>query len=94
MDDFGSNMDLENKLIISSKAQEEWSIHPDNPLSACGKTHWTEERSRGDWAIKTETYSKMFSDETYFYLEARIEAYENNNMIYQRDISKKIKRLL
>ena len=91
-DDFGSNIDLENDLVISSKAREEWSIHPDEPLSAYGKTHWTEERSRGEWSIKTETYSKMTSDNNYFYLEAKIEAYENSEIIYKRDMKKKIKR--
>ena len=91
-DDFGSNIDLENDLVISSKAREEWSIHPDEPLSAYGKTHWTEERSRGEWSIKTETYSKMTSDNNYFYLEAKIEAYENDEIIYKRDMKKKIKR--
>ena len=44
-DDFGSYMDLQNKLVISSSAREKWSIHPNDPLSAKGETHWTEERS-------------------------------------------------
>ena len=34
--------------MVSGAAREWWSIHPDDPLSARGKTHWTEERSRGD----------------------------------------------
>ena len=32
------------------------------PLSARGKTHWTEERSRGDWITRTEAFAEMTSD--------------------------------
>ena len=93
-DDFGSNRDLENGLVISSKAEEIWSIHPNDPLSAFGKTHWTEERARDEWSIRTETYSTMTSDKDFFYLESRVEAFENNKNVFEKKMNKKVKRLL
>ena len=93
-DDFGSYKDLKNNLIISSTAREKWSIHPNDPLSAKGETHWTEERSRGDWSIRTETFSSMTSDKSYFYLKARVEAYEKAKLIFKKKMESKIKRVL
>ena len=93
-DDFGSYKDLQNNLVISSTAREKWSIHPHDPLSAKGETHWTEERSRGDWSIRTETFSSMTSDKSYFYLEARVEAYEKEKLIFKKKMESKIKRVL
>ena len=93
-DDFGSYKDRKNKLVISSTAREKWSIHPHYPLSAKGETHWTEERSRGDWSIRTETFSSMTSDKSYFYLKARVEAYEKAKLIFKKKMESKIKRVL
>ena len=93
-DDFGSFQDLSHGLVISSKAREIWTINPKDPLSAFGKTHWTEERSRGDWSIRTETFSQMKSDNMYYYLESRIEAYEKDKLIFEKDGHEKIERVL
>ena len=93
-DDFGSYKDLQNKLVISSSAREKWSIHPSDPLSAKGETHWTEERSREGWSIRTDTFSSMTSDKSYFYLKARVEAYEREKLIFKKRMESKIKRIL
>ena len=93
-DDFGSFQDLSHGLVIASKARETWKINPKDPLSAFGKTHWTEERSRDDWSIRTETFSQMKSDNKYFYLESRVEAYEKDKLIFEKDASDKIERIL
>ncbi|MBT6532555.1 MAG: CocE/NonD family hydrolase [Marinovum sp.] len=92
LDDFGSAKDLEHDLVHGSVAREWWSIHPDDPLSASGRIHWTCENSRDAWSVRTETYSSMISDAQHFYLTARLEAYENDHLIFEKDLSKKIKR--
>ena len=92
IDDFGSIMDLDHGLVNGGVAREWWTIHPDDPLCANGQTHWTCENSRGDWSVRTETYAKMVSDAEYFHLTARLEAYENEALICEKDISQKIKR--
>ena len=92
VDDFGKGKDMDHGLVHGSIAREWWSIHPDDPLSAHGKTHWTCENSRGDWSIRTETYAEMRSDKENYYLTARLEAFENNTLIFEKDISETILR--
>lgn len=92
VDDFGHTRDLDHGLEVASVARETWSIHPDDPLSARGVTHWTEENRRGDWAVRTETYGEMWSDATTFYLKARLEAYEGDTLVFEKDESFEIPR--
>ena len=92
IDDFGCIQDADHGLIIEAIAREWWDIHPDDPLSARGKTHWTERRARGEWDTRTETYATMHSDETHFHITARLEAYENDLLIFEKDISQSIAR--
>ena len=92
IDDFGSVKDLDHGLVNGGVAREWWTIHPDDPLCANGQTHWTCENSRGDWSVRTETYAKMVSGAEYFHITARLEAYENEALIFEKDISQRIKR--
>jgi putative CocE/NonD family hydrolase len=91
-DDFGKLRDADHGLITGSVAREVWRIHPDDPLSAKGTCHWTEELERDDIILRTETRSQMWSDATHFHLTARLEAYENDKLIYERDVTEDIKR--
>ena len=91
-DDFGKYRDSDHNLISGSKAREWWTIHPDDPLSAHGKTHWTTETAREDWSTRTETFAEMRSDKNNYYLEARIEAYESEQLIFEKDLSDSIAR--
>ena len=92
LDDFGKVQDDEHGLISGAIARETWSIHPDDPLSARGTCHWTEEMERDGIRLRTETTCEMWSDATTFYLRARLEAWENDKLIYERDHSDQIAR--
>ncbi len=91
-DDFGKVRDLEHGLVNGAVARETWRIHPDDPLSATGECHWTKELERDDIRLRTETFCAMSADTTHFHLTARIEAYENGTLIYERDLSESIAR--
>ena len=93
IDDFGSVQDLTHDLEIGSIAREWWTIQPDDPLSANGRTHWTEERSRGEWKTRTETFATMRSDAENFYIHAKLEAYENEKLFFEKEISETINRI-
>ena len=92
VDDFGEMEDADHGLIAGSIAREWWDIHPSDPNSASGRTHWTDTNARGDWTVRTETFSQMRSDEHTFFLTGRIEAYEGEKLIFERDFDEKIKR--
>lgn len=91
-DDFGLAGNLDHGLISGGIARERWDIHPDDPLSARGTTHWTEEVIRGGIALRTETHARMWSDARHFHLTARLEAWENDTLIFERDLSDRIPR--
>ncbi|MDW3222735.1 MAG: CocE/NonD family hydrolase [Paracoccaceae bacterium] len=91
-DDFGKVRDADHGLIAGSVAREEWSIHPSDPLSARGTCHWNDELERDGIRLRTEAQCSMWSDATYFYLSARMEAYQNDHLVFERDHSDKIAR--
>jgi putative CocE/NonD family hydrolase len=93
-DDFGEVEDADHGLINGSVAREWWEIHPNDPLSARARTHWTDETRRGDWSIRTETYAEMTSDAETFYLTARIEAFEGEQLVFSKDFDRRIPRQL
>jgi putative CocE/NonD family hydrolase len=91
-DDFGKLRDADHGLIHGSVAREHWQIHPDDPTSAKGSCHWTDELERGDIKLRTEARCEMWSDAHDFYLSAKIEAFENDNRIYERHLNDQIPR--
>jgi len=92
LDDFGEYENLEHGLITGSLARETYRILPDDPLSASAEAHWTETLRRGDWDIRTETYSAMKSDRENFYLSGRLEAYEGGRLVFEKDYDEIIAR--
>ena len=91
-DDFGERRDLDHGLISGGVARERWSIHPDDPLSAHGWCHWTEEMERDGIRLRTETSCEMTSDATHFHLSARLQAFENDETVHDRRLSESIAR--
>ena len=91
-DDFGKVRDADHGLINGSIAREHWQIHPGDPLSARGTCHWTDEVERDNIKLRTEARCEMWSDREHFYLTAKIEAFENEQLIYERSVSDKIPR--
>jgi len=91
-DDFGKHRNLEHGLVTGGVGRETHEIHPDDPLSARATTHWTQELERGDWKVRTQTFSAMWCDATHFHLSGRIEAYEGEDLIFERDFSESVER--
>jgi putative CocE/NonD family hydrolase len=91
-DDFGATRDLDHGLVDESIARERWTIDPADPLSAYGETHWTQKLSRCVWSVRTETFTTMRSDKTNFHLTGRIEAYEGETLVFERNFDESIPR--
>lgn len=91
-DDFGEAENLDHGGIAGSVARERWDIHPDDPLSARGQAHWTEVIERDGTRLRTEAICGMTSDATHFHLTARMEAYENETLVFERDFERSIPR--
>jgi predicted acyl esterase len=94
VDDFGRTTIAEHGLTTWSRGRESYRILPDDPLSARQECHWSMETSRGDWKVRTETYSAMSATKTHWQVTGRLEAYEGETLILTREWNKKIKRKL
>ncbi|OED40949.1 peptidase S15 [Chromatiales bacterium (ex Bugula neritina AB1)] len=82
--DFGENRDLAHGLVSGSLAKEQWSIHPNDPLSAEAIIYWQQTGGREAWHWKTEAKVRMHSDEQSFYLQATLNVFENDELIFDR----------
>ncbi len=91
-DDFGEFENPDHGGIAGSVARERWDIHPDDPLSAAGFAHWTEVTERAGNRLRTEATCRMTADAGNFFLTARMEAYENDRLVFGRDVAETIRR--
>lgn len=94
VDDFGRSTIVEHGMTLWACGRESYRILPNDPLSAKQECHWTEERERGDWKVRTETYSAMTASKTHWHITGRLEAYENDALVWSRDWDRKVKRKL
>jgi putative CocE/NonD family hydrolase len=94
VDDFGRSTSSEHGLTTWGCGREDYSILPHDPLSARQSCHWSMETSRGDWKVRTETYSSMTASKTHWHITGRLEAYEGEQLVFSKDWDKKIKRKL
>ncbi|WP_191060764.1 CocE/NonD family hydrolase [Geminicoccus harenae] len=85
VDDFGEFEIVAHGLVTGSIGREWYEIHPDDPLSARMRTHWTETSRRGDWQVRTESFASMQADRTHFHLTARVEAYEGDLLVFTKE---------
>jgi hypothetical protein len=92
-EDFGaSEIAAADGLIAHETRREVYAIAPDDPLRAVSDCTWSAERRRGSWQVKTVAWTRLTGDDRHFSIEARIEAYENGNRIYERTWSERIAR--
>ncbi len=79
-------------LRIRHRHEETWRITADDPLSANSRSLYICWMSRGDWSIRTESESILRCDAGLFHLEAKVTAYEGEEIINVRNWKKSIPR--
>jgi uncharacterized protein len=94
IDDFGTQVIKPLNLMLWAVARENYSILPDDPLSAKMETHWTEGRKRGKWAVHTETHGRLTCTKTHWIVWGKIEAYEGKKKVFTKEFNEEIPRLL
>ena len=92
VDDFGEYEIKPHGLVIYAAGRESYSIMPDDPLSARMDTHWTEERHRGTWATRTETYGRLTATKTHWIVWGKIEAFEGKKKVFEKEFNEQIER--
>jgi uncharacterized protein len=94
IDDFGTQQIKPHGMIISGAGRENYSIMPDDPLSAKMETHWTEGRKRGKWDVRTETYGRLTATKTHWIVWGKIDAFEGKKRVFTKEFNEKIERKL
>ncbi|MDP3897801.1 MAG: CocE/NonD family hydrolase [Mesorhizobium sp.] len=82
--DFGEMRDLDHGLVHGSRMSEDWSIRPDDPLSASGRLWWEQTLSRGDWSVRTLATLSIRADAETFRISGRLEAFQADAMVFER----------
>jgi predicted acyl esterase len=94
VDDFGSHEIAPHGLITHGVGRENYSILPDDPLSARMETHWTEELRRGRWQVRTETYGRLTATKTHWIVWGKLEAFEAKKKVFTKEWNEQIERKL
>jgi len=74
--------------------QEQWSIHPDDPLTASVTANWEQTGGRTGNLWSTEVQSKMHCNATHFFFTASLIARLNDEVFFTRDYEDTIERNL
>jgi putative CocE/NonD family hydrolase len=83
----------QNGWTFSSKTENRYSIHADEPNSAVIDLRATETYAReGQFDVRIEARQIMTSDEKTFHIEATIEAFENGGPVFSRHWQESIDR--
>ncbi len=78
----------------SAEARETYAILPDDPASAEGEVTWTHEMRRDGWSVKTVTTTRLTSDRDTFRIVARLQAWEGDSLVRDKDWDVSIPRHL
>ena len=90
--DSGRTQDLSHGLITDTIAEEVWSVHPDDPLSARADIDWTQDYCRGDLQIQIKTGATMTSDKDSFFLTGYIRAQQNGVPVFEQQFDEVVPR--
>ncbi len=72
---------------------KEWYTFCDNDFnSARGETYCLRTFERKDWSVKTVTCTVLTSDESYYYIDATLDAYEGDQRVYSQSWDRQIPR--
>ncbi len=79
---------------VESTHEDKFSIHPDDVCSARCDITWTERFSRDEWEISTRTNTVVSSTPTHFLLDAKLQAWEGTEIVYENTWKHSFKRKL
>ena len=79
-------------LETSSRMQDDFSIHPAEPLQARAEVTSKSRYARKDWEIETECRTVMTATPTSFELEATLDAFENGARVFAKNWKESIPR--
>jgi predicted acyl esterase len=90
--DHGEVEFLEHGLRVSSEMKETWTIEHDDITTAAASIDWKRQMIRGDLSISTTAAMTMHCDENAYYVSARLQAFEAETCVFDREFHEQIPR--
>lgn len=83
-DDLGRFRNQQSGLETESEVRHSHWINPDDPLSAKTEARWAFATGRGAWRVRTRSWTRMMADRETFILSAGLEAFEGDDLVFER----------
>ena len=90
--DDGENRDLEHGLISGSWTKEQFSIHPNDPLSATAKAEWEQTGGRPGQMWRTHVDCHMWADKEQFHSRATLSTFLEGEPFFERTFEESVPR--
>ncbi|MGH6874372.1 MAG: CocE/NonD family hydrolase, partial [Aestuariivirgaceae bacterium] len=81
-----------HRLVTGGSRESNYSIKPNDPLSARADIASKRQYSREGWSVSSTTQIVMTSTETHFAVQATLNAYEKDELVFNRKWSMEIPR--
>ena len=91
-DSSGRNRYDDIDLVAEARSTERYRIVEDDPLSCRAEVTWTWLFERGRWKIRTEVRTRVTCTKRDFVVTARLEGYESERRVFERDFEERIPR--
>ena len=91
-DGHGTYRLADHDLMVLHQGFETLSVTGDDPTSATGEARWEHAMVRGDWRIRTETFTRLTADAAQFRIEARLQAWEGDDLVNEKTWDERIDR--
>ncbi|MGA5898986.1 CocE/NonD family hydrolase [Streptomyces venetus] len=79
-------------LEAGRRAQERYTAVADDFTSAGGESTWTMTFQRDDWDVRVVTHTRLRCDETDFFVDATLDAYEAGRRVFSRTWNEEVPR--
>ncbi|MEU1320596.1 CocE/NonD family hydrolase [Streptomyces tibetensis] len=79
-------------LESGRRAHERYTAVADDFTSVGGETTWTMRFARDDWDARVVTRTRLTCDETDFFVDATLDAYESDRRVFSRTWNEKVPR--
>ncbi|MFD5228495.1 CocE/NonD family hydrolase [Streptomyces qaidamensis] len=79
-------------LEAGRRAHERYTAVADDFTSVGGETTWTMRFRRDDWDVRVVTSTRLTCDETDFFVDATLDAYEADRRVFSRTWNEKVPR--
>lgn len=79
-------------LEAGRRARERYTAVADDFTSVGGETTWTMRFRRDDWDVRVVTHTRLTCDETDFFVDATLDAYEADRRVFSRTWNERVPR--